>query len=244
MVLNVKKVATGMESANVWLSRGIRRRLRQDISIAKQTEQNEDPLKDRSILKTLQKNRQAEHKRQIKGKRRAISKFRKTVELLNQQSSKQSSDLEGELRSAAELKTAAHYYLTFRPQHKMFPNPFEDIILEGPHGTLRGDISNDSSSGYDGKRKMDCWDLGENCQSTSSLMNLAESINVRSWNLTAHNFDLLVKLSQRFMEMGFQVYCVRIDQWRLGYDYEVFRCRHDGFPSRGDYHLFYVEIPM
>lgn len=100
-------------------------------------------------------------------------------------------------------------------------NPFGIYKFDG----ARGDISCDSSSGYDGEDgRMDCWKLEENSRTSFSEISLADVFEYKSWKTNSIDEDKLkelVKIAQIFCDAGLDVYFFSISVWRKGYDFEV-----------------------
>ena len=110
---------------------------------------------------------------------------------------------------------------------------FEPIDLthyENPLGMYKydeasGDISCDSSSGYDGENgQMDCWKLEENSTTSFCEISLADVFEYKSWktnSISAEQLNELKRIGQIFCDAGLNVYYFSISSWRKGYDFEV-----------------------
>jgi hypothetical protein len=85
-----------------------------------------------------------------------------------------------------------------------------------------GDISCDSSSGYDGEEgRMDCWILEENSRTSCSEVSLADVFEINTWSTKESNNKLMdmILIAQIFCDIGFDVYYFSIKYWRKGYDF-------------------------
>ena len=123
-------------------------------------------------------------------------------------------------------------------EHMVMPtnlNKFENPLLHSSYledGTC-GDISYDSSSGYDGDNNFDCWMLAKYTHSDSLYLCLQDIIHDKSeWEGVYHtdstwsDYDLKEnyaygKTMKFLSSIGFKCWFVYISAWRKGYDYTV-----------------------
>ena len=104
-------------------------------------------------------------------------------------------------------------------------NNFSNPLHYNKYDERTGDISCDSSSGYNGNNgMMDCWKLEENSRTSPFEISLQDAIfNKKSWdakNYTKRDIDLMVLVGQIFCDIGFDVYWFGLSLWRKGYDYK------------------------
>jgi hypothetical protein len=85
-----------------------------------------------------------------------------------------------------------------------------------------GDISCDSSSGYDGQRgSMNCWDLEIWTKSDIRYYCINDGLDL-SWEVKFRDICDILQICNCWEKLGFEVYVVTFSLWRKGYDYHVY----------------------